>query len=141
MLKALTSTPDQCASGQETWRSSAPPHALCYGRKSSWIYSRSPVVLTSISGSRSIALWDRKKYIVAILGVLCLAHWALLYRTMFVVTAEWNETARTCAVTSTNSSLLNVTFFFSAWILRFVSTVPLTATRCLLGFAVDRPWY
>ncbi|KAF6762761.1 hypothetical protein DFP72DRAFT_876875 [Ephemerocybe angulata] len=62
---------------------------------------------------RTIALWDRKKYIVGILGMLCLAHWALLYRTMFVVVAEWDPTHGVCVVVQTNSILLNVTFFFT----------------------------
>ncbi len=60
-----------------------------------------------------IALWNRKKLVIAVLGVLCLAHWGLLYRTMFIVVAEWDPKARVCAVTQTNPSLLNVTFFFS----------------------------
>lgn len=63
----------------------------------------------------SIALWERQKSIVIPLGVLCLAHWALLYRTMFIVTAAWEERTRGCVVTGTNPSLLNSTFFFSTW--------------------------
>ena len=61
----------------------------------------------------SIALWERERRIVIPLGILCIAHWALLYRTMFIVTAAWEADARSCVVTGTNPSLLNTTFFFS----------------------------
>lgn len=61
----------------------------------------------------SIALWNRKKPVIAFLGILCLAHWGLLYRTMFIVAADWDPVARICRVSQTNPSLLNVTFFFS----------------------------
>lgn len=61
----------------------------------------------------SIALWERKRSVIITLGILCLAHWALLYRTMFIVTAVWERSAKACVVTATNPSLLNVTFFFS----------------------------
>ncbi|TFK76122.1 hypothetical protein BDN72DRAFT_756987 [Pluteus cervinus] len=62
---------------------------------------------------RTIALWERKRSVVISLGILCLAHWALLYRTMFIVIAEWNEQAKTCVVVATNPGLLNTTFFFT----------------------------
>ncbi|KAJ7117408.1 hypothetical protein C8R43DRAFT_901879 [Mycena crocata] len=62
---------------------------------------------------RTIALWERKRSVVIPLGLLSLAHWVLLYRTMFVVKAVWDHNLRTCVVASTNSSLLNVTFFFT----------------------------
>ncbi|KXN87874.1 hypothetical protein AN958_07883 [Leucoagaricus sp. SymC.cos] len=62
---------------------------------------------------RTIALWNRKKMVIGILGVLCLAHWALLYRTMFIVVAEWSSEAQACVVTQTSPSLLNTTFFFT----------------------------
>lgn len=62
---------------------------------------------------KSIALWERKLTIVITLGVLCLSHWALLYRGMFIVHADWDNTLRACVVTSTNPSLLKVNFFYS----------------------------
>ncbi|EDR14152.1 uncharacterized protein LACBIDRAFT_321968 [Laccaria bicolor S238N-H82] len=37
----------------------------------------------------SIALWERKLSVIITLGIICLAHWTLLYRTMFIVTAQW----------------------------------------------------
>ncbi|KAF5393982.1 hypothetical protein D9757_000207 [Collybiopsis confluens] len=62
---------------------------------------------------RTIALWERKRTVVIPLGVLCLAFWAILYRTMFIVQASWSDTQETCVVTSTSPGLLNVTFFFT----------------------------
>ncbi|KAF5387597.1 hypothetical protein D9615_000197 [Tricholomella constricta] len=62
---------------------------------------------------RTIALWERQRPIIVSLGVLCLAHWALLYRTMFIVTAAWDDNIGACIVTATNPSLLNTTFFFT----------------------------
>lgn len=47
------------------------------------------------------------------LGILCIAHWGLLYRTMFIVHAVWDDTVGACVVTQTQPSLLNLTFFFS----------------------------
>ncbi|XP_006459880.1 hypothetical protein AGABI2DRAFT_67334 [Agaricus bisporus var. bisporus H97] len=62
---------------------------------------------------RTIALWNRKKIIIATLTVLCLAHWGLLYRTMFIVVAEWDHKLGICTVTQTSPRLLNTTFFFT----------------------------
>ncbi|KAF5369827.1 hypothetical protein D9758_001254 [Tetrapyrgos nigripes] len=62
---------------------------------------------------RTIALWERKRNVVIPLGVLCIAFWAILYRTMFIVHAEWEEESQTCVVVSSSPSLLNVTFFFT----------------------------
>lgn len=98
-------------SGQAIWPFYVPRHVSCCGRTSSKNVIRRPH--RSHACLRRIALWDRKKYIVVILGILCLGHWALLYRTMFVVQARWEPSLGVCLVTNTNSDLLNVTFFFS----------------------------
>ena len=60
-----------------------------------------------------IALWERRVSIIIVLGVLCIAHWALLYRTMFIVVSEWEASSKACVVVQTNPSMLNTTFFFS----------------------------
>lgn len=73
----------------------------------------SPSIYQLIRNSISIALWNRKKEVVTILGALCLAHWTLLYRTMVIVVAEWNSEAHTCVVVQTSPKLLNTVFFFS----------------------------
>ncbi|KAF8897289.1 hypothetical protein BD779DRAFT_366364 [Infundibulicybe gibba] len=62
---------------------------------------------------RTIALWERRRSVIVILGTICLAHWALLYRTMFIVKAAWDEQSGVCAVIATNPSILNTTFFFT----------------------------
>jgi len=62
---------------------------------------------------RTIALWNRKLSVVIPMGILCVAHWALLYRGMFNVKADWSEEAKACIVTAANPMLLNATFFFT----------------------------
>ncbi|KIY49568.1 hypothetical protein FISHEDRAFT_41714 [Fistulina hepatica ATCC 64428] len=62
---------------------------------------------------RTIALWERKLKVVIPLVILCLGHWAVLYRGMFIVTATWDDTRHSCLVTQTTPSLLTVTFFFT----------------------------
>ncbi|KAF9449909.1 hypothetical protein P691DRAFT_515225 [Macrolepiota fuliginosa MF-IS2] len=79
---------------------------------------------------RTIALWNRKKPVIAVLGVLCLAHWGLLYRTMFIVVAEWDPVLGVCAVTQTSPSLLNTTFFFT---MGFDLTILIFSATALLG--------
>lgn len=61
----------------------------------------------------SIALWERRMSVIFALGTLCIAHWALLYRTMFIVVSQWEPSAKACVVVQTNPSILNTTFFFS----------------------------
>ncbi|KAK0242531.1 hypothetical protein EDD85DRAFT_293393 [Armillaria nabsnona] len=62
---------------------------------------------------RTMALWERRKSVVIPLSLLCAAHWGLLYRTMFIVHAAWEETAGACVVVQTSPGILNVTFFFT----------------------------
>ncbi|KAL1744409.1 hypothetical protein HDZ31DRAFT_38747 [Schizophyllum fasciatum] len=62
---------------------------------------------------RTIALWERKPVVVASLGVLCVAHWGVLWRGMFIVESSWNEEIGACYVTKTSPGLLNVTFFYT----------------------------
>ncbi|KAL1671466.1 hypothetical protein EV122DRAFT_295479 [Schizophyllum commune] len=60
-----------------------------------------------------IALWERKLLVVVLLGILCVAHWAVLWRGMFIVESTWNAEISACYVTQTNPGLLNVTFFYT----------------------------
>ncbi|PPQ77775.1 LOW QUALITY PROTEIN: hypothetical protein CVT25_011210 [Psilocybe cyanescens] len=60
-----------------------------------------------------IALWERRRSVIVVLGILCLAHWTLLYRTMFIVVSQWEPTMKACVVVQTNPSMLNITFFFT----------------------------
>ncbi|KAJ7047560.1 hypothetical protein C8F04DRAFT_1247192 [Mycena alexandri] len=62
---------------------------------------------------RTVALWERKRSVVIPLGLLSLAHWILLYRTMFVLRAVWDPSMLVCRVASTDPWLLNITFFFT----------------------------
>jgi len=78
-----------------------------------WTTFISVVFPISFSSKPRIALWERRRSVIAILGTLCLAHWTLLYRTMFIVVSEWEPAVKACVVVQTNPSLLNTTFFFS----------------------------
>ncbi|RPD61894.1 hypothetical protein L226DRAFT_571294 [Lentinus tigrinus ALCF2SS1-7] len=60
---------------------------------------------------RTIAVWERKLHIVIPLVGLCLAHWALLWRGMFIITADYAPTTLSCVVTTTNHVFLSVTFW------------------------------
>lgn len=75
----------------------------------SYIISHTHLILSPLR----IALWERRLIIMVPLGVLSLAQWTLLYFTMFIVHADWDDQAKVCVVTQANPSLLNVTFFFS----------------------------
>ncbi|KAF9485378.1 hypothetical protein BDN70DRAFT_903200 [Pholiota conissans] len=79
----------------------------------SWTGNMSILCASTSLMLRTIALWERRKLIIAILGTLCLAHWSLLYRTMFVVVSEWDPITNSCAVVQTDPSMLNITFFFT----------------------------
>lgn len=79
----------------------------------SWTGNMSILCASTSLMLRTIALWERRRSIIAILGTLCIAHWTLLYRTMFIVVSAWEPDAKTCVVVQTNPSLLNTTFFFT----------------------------
>lgn len=61
----------------------------------------------------SIALWERQLTVVIPLCLLCIAHWAILCRSMFIVSATYDPTTKLCAVWSTDHVFLNVEFFMS----------------------------
>lgn len=63
--------------------------------------------------SASIAVWERKLPVVIPLLVLCLAHWALLYRGMFLITAQYNSSGQACVVTAAKRIFLSTTYFGS----------------------------
>lgn len=80
----------------------------------SFTSSQSPT--THKPSCSSIALWERKLKITLFLCAACLGHWALLYRTMFIVSANYDVKVNACVVTQTSPQLLNVTFFFSPFL-------------------------
>ncbi|KZT72626.1 hypothetical protein DAEQUDRAFT_663805, partial [Daedalea quercina L-15889] len=75
---------------------------------------------------RTIAIWERKLKVVVPLCLLCLAHWGLLWRGMFLLNVQWSTTEQTCVLQSSNHIFLNVTFFmtmgFDLTILTFTLT-------------------
>ncbi|KAL6306654.1 hypothetical protein BKA93DRAFT_728848 [Sparassis latifolia] len=87
---------------------------------------------------RTIALWERKLKIVIPLGILCLAHWALLWRGMFVIHAVYDTATEACEVTYTNHVFLNISFFatmvfdLAILLLTIAALVPLTSRSSLV---------
>ncbi|KAF9008688.1 hypothetical protein BDQ17DRAFT_1236446 [Cyathus striatus] len=79
---------------------------------------------------RTVALWERRRWVAVFLGVLCLSHWGMLYRTMFIVIAEWEPTVGACVVVQTMPTLLNVTFFYTMF---FDLIILLFSAVALLG--------
>ena len=62
----------------------------------------------------SIAVWERKLTVTIPLGFLCLALWALLWRGMFIISAEYDAASTACVVTSVRRLFLSITFWASA---------------------------
>ncbi|KAI0728746.1 hypothetical protein C8Q72DRAFT_358450 [Fomitopsis betulina] len=75
---------------------------------------------------RTIAIWERKLKVVVPLCFLCLAHWALLWRGMFLLDVSYSASEQTCVIEWSNHIFLNVTFFmtmgFDLTILAFTLT-------------------
>ncbi|KAF8901705.1 hypothetical protein CPB84DRAFT_1777231 [Gymnopilus junonius] len=79
----------------------------------SWTGNMSILCASTSLMLRTFALWERRLSVVIPLGLLCVAHWALLYRTMFIVVSQWDPVLKACVVIQTNPSMLNTTFFFT----------------------------
>ncbi|KAA1466162.1 hypothetical protein DENSPDRAFT_876291 [Dentipellis sp. KUC8613] len=62
---------------------------------------------------RTIVMWERNMTISAILGVIGLAHWVVLWRAMFIIQVEWEPTAAACVVISTSPVYLRATYFYT----------------------------
>ncbi|KAH9844029.1 uncharacterized protein C8Q71DRAFT_696729 [Rhodofomes roseus] len=62
---------------------------------------------------RTIAIWERKMKIVIPLCFLCLCHWVLLWRGMFLLNAQYSSAEGECVLVSSNHVFLNVTFFMT----------------------------
>ncbi|KAF9779496.1 hypothetical protein BJ322DRAFT_1113306 [Thelephora terrestris] len=60
---------------------------------------------------RTIALWERKRYVMIPLICLALVHWGILWRGMFIIEAAWDPTAQACVVVKLDSKFLQATFF------------------------------
>ena len=81
-----------------------------------------------------IALWERRRLIMGVLGTLCAVHWGLLYRGMFVVIAQWDDVQHTCVVVETSPVFLNITFFFSTPIVLCVPRLLADLIYAAMGF-------
>ncbi|KAK1228914.1 hypothetical protein PQX77_008072 [Marasmius sp. AFHP31] len=78
---------------------------------------------------RTIALWERRLIVVVPLGILCLGHWGVLHRTMFMLRVQWDDNSRGCVVTYTNHTLNNLTFCYTMgfdFVILVYTTIALT---------------
>ncbi|KAF9649649.1 hypothetical protein BDM02DRAFT_1785207 [Thelephora ganbajun] len=60
---------------------------------------------------RTIALWERKKYIMIPLICLSIAHWGILWRGMFIINAIWDPKSQACVIVKLDNQFLQTTFF------------------------------
>lgn len=74
-----------------------------------------PVKQTTYAARGSVALWKSKLAVAVPLGVLCLVHWVVLWRGMFIIDAQYSPEAKACIVTNINHVLLVISFFTSAY--------------------------
>ncbi|KAF9500675.1 hypothetical protein BDN71DRAFT_1440121 [Pleurotus eryngii] len=71
------------------------------------------VGLASINLSiRTIAVWSRNKWIIAILVLIILGHWSLILQGV-LLDAVWSDEMKTCVILSTNNTILAATFIYS----------------------------
>ncbi|KAI0751393.1 hypothetical protein C8Q80DRAFT_1098417 [Daedaleopsis nitida] len=78
---------------------------ICWAGNMSIICSSTTLML------RTVAIWNNKRPVAIPLGIMCLAHWALLYRGMFIITAEYDATKLACVVATTNHLFLSLTYW------------------------------
>ncbi|KAI0773896.1 hypothetical protein C8Q74DRAFT_1201136 [Fomes fomentarius] len=76
-----------------------------------WAGNMSIICASTTLMLRTIAVWERKLPVVVPLVVLCVAHWALLYRGMFLITAQYDPVKQACVVATTKRLFLSTTYF------------------------------
>ncbi|KAI0356603.1 hypothetical protein OH77DRAFT_212427 [Trametes cingulata] len=77
----------------------------------SWAGNMSLMCASTTLMFRTIAVWERKLPVAIPLAVLCLALWALLWRGVFIMTAEYDPASMACVVSTTKRLLLTITFW------------------------------
>ncbi|KAI0370245.1 hypothetical protein BV20DRAFT_966875 [Pilatotrama ljubarskyi] len=77
----------------------------------SWAGNMSLMCASTTLLVRTVAVWERKLPIAIPLGLLCLALWALLWRGVFIMTAEYDPVGMACVVSTTKRAVLTVTFW------------------------------
>ncbi|EIW62081.1 uncharacterized protein TRAVEDRAFT_57188 [Trametes versicolor FP-101664 SS1] len=76
-----------------------------------WAGNMSLMCASTVLAFRTVAVWERKLAVAIPLGVLGLGLWALLWRGMFIMTAEYDATSLSCVVTTTKRTFLSITFW------------------------------
>ncbi|EIN09347.1 hypothetical protein PUNSTDRAFT_134500 [Punctularia strigosozonata HHB-11173 SS5] len=95
---------------------------------------------------RTIAIWDQNRYVVSLIVLIILGHWALIAQTAILTTTVIPEFG--CVVATLNLRLLVATFFYSIFFDLVVLLLRLTAGRaiwtsrhaCLMRFSIDSAW-
>ncbi|EKM59690.1 uncharacterized protein PHACADRAFT_137777 [Phanerochaete carnosa HHB-10118-sp] len=64
---------------------------------------------------RTVALWNKNRLVILLLATLGCAHWAILWRGMFVLKSTYSSDAKGCVIISTNHIFLNVSYFMSTF--------------------------
>ncbi|KAI0771897.1 hypothetical protein BD413DRAFT_623974 [Trametes elegans] len=77
----------------------------------SWAGNMSIICASTTLMFRTIAVWNRKLAIAIPLSIICLAHWALLWRGMFIINAQYDPKSSSCAVQTTDRLFLLITFW------------------------------
>jgi len=61
---------------------------------------------------RTIAVWLQNRYIIIILVVLILGHWAVIYHGV-LITAEWSPTESACVITHISNDAVAAVYIYS----------------------------
>lgn len=80
---------------------------------------------------RTIAVWNKKLYIVIPLVILSLGQWGILLHGVTTVKAHWEPTTQSCSVDAVEGLFLNLVYLWST----------LIPTRCSsLSNMFQKPW-
>ncbi|KAI9067601.1 hypothetical protein FKP32DRAFT_1755020 [Trametes sanguinea] len=77
----------------------------------SWAGNMSLLCASTTLMFRTVALWHRKLPVFLPLAFLALAHWALLWRGMFIFDVQYDATSTSCVVVSTKRLFLSINFW------------------------------
>ncbi|CCM02831.1 uncharacterized protein FIBRA_04943 [Fibroporia radiculosa] len=79
----------------------------------SWAGNMAIVCASTCLMLRTIAIWERKLKVVIPLCIFSLAHWVVLWRGAFTLTAVYSTQEQACVLTSNNHVYLNVEFLIT----------------------------
>ena len=68
---------------------------------------------------RTIAVWDRSRFVMVPLVITGLGQWALLLHSISTVQSSWSDTASVCVVHSVSRDLIEANYIYSKSSARF----------------------